>query len=91
MVTGSSLVRSESKIAEINETYHNIKGLDMETHGFYYAARNTFDDYQPYFVSIKSVSDFGDNTKHKLTTDERRKYALFTSSNALVKIIQTEI
>lgn len=91
MVTGSSLVRSESKIAEINESYHNIKGLDMETHGFYYTARNTFDEYQPYFVSIKSVSDFGDNTKHKLTTDQRRKYALYTSSHALVKIIQTEI
>lgn len=91
IVTGSSLVRSESKIEEINESYHNIKGLDMETHGFYYTACNTFDEYQPYFVSIKSVSDFGDNTKHKLTTDQRREYALYTSSLALVKIIQTEI
>lgn len=91
MVTGSSLMRSESKIADINESYLNVLGLDMETYGFYFTSCNTFDNKQPYFVSIKSVSDFGDNTNHKLSAMQRKKYALHTSSQALLKFIETEI
>ena len=91
MVTGSSLMRSETKIAEINESYHNVKGLDMETNGFYFTSCNTFDDKQPYFVSIKSVSDFGDNTKYKLTAEQRKKYALHTCSQTLLRFMETEL
>lgn len=91
MVTGSSLVRSETKIAEINDSYHNVKGLDMETCGFYYSCCNTFNDKQQYFVSIKSVSDFGDNTTHKLNQQQRKKYALYTSSQALTRFIKMEL
>lgn len=91
MVTGSSLMRSESKINDINSSYHNVKGLDMETHGFYFANSNTYSDRQPLFVSIKSVSDFGDNTKHKISAEKRKEYALYTSSQALIKFIETEI
>jgi nucleoside phosphorylase len=91
MVTGSSLVRSETKIAEINDSYHNVKGLDMETSGFYFSCCNTFSEKQPYFVSIKSVSDFGDNITHKLSTQQRKKYALFTSSQAIIRFIKEEL
>lgn len=91
MVTGSSLMRSDTKIQEINSAYHNVKGLDMETHGFYYAASNTFNDRKPLFVSIKSVSDFGDNTNHKVSSAKRKAYALHTSSQTLIKFIETEI
>jgi len=38
LVTGNSLVRSQLKVDEINQSYLNVIGLDMETHGFYYAA-----------------------------------------------------
>ncbi len=88
VVTGSSLVRSSTKMQEINEAYHNIKGLDMETHGFYYASTKTPNNFTPIFASIKSVSDFGDNTKHDINTATRREYALHTSSMALIKFIQ---
>jgi nucleoside phosphorylase len=91
MVTGSSLIRSESKINEINESYLNVLGLDMETHGFYFTSCNTFDNKQPYFVSIKSVSDFGDNTNHKLNANQRKEYALYSSSQAFLKFIETEL
>ena len=91
MVSGSSLIRSDSKISDINSSYHNVKGLDMETHGFYYAASNTFNDRKPLFVSIKSVSDFGDNTKHKISSAKRKDYALHTSTQTLIKFIETEI
>jgi nucleoside phosphorylase len=81
MVTGSTLMRSDTKMKEINDSYHGVKGMDMETHGFYYAAAHTQKDKTPLYVSIKGVSDFGDNTSHKLKTDDRANLAL----NASVK------
>lgn len=83
LVTGSTLVRSSKIIEEINSTYLGVKGLDMETYGLYYASTQVFKDYAPNFVSIKSVSDFGDDTSHKLSAKDRKEYALYTSSNAL--------
>ena len=87
MVTGSSIVRSQSKVDELVQDYHNVVGLDMETSGFYYAAAHTFSS-APQFVSIKGVSDFGDNQDHKLSAADRKKYALYTSSRALVEFVE---
>lgn len=87
IVTGSSIIRSQSKIEELNKTYHNIIGLDMETHGLYYVASNTLKTGAPYFVSIKSVSDFGDSSQHSLSLNERRDYALYTSSETFKKFV----
>jgi len=83
LVTGSTLIRSNKVIDEINSTYLGVKGLDMETYGVYYASTQVFKDYAPNFVSIKSVSDFGDDSTYKLTAKERKDYALYTSSSAL--------
>ncbi|MDP2362805.1 MAG: hypothetical protein Q8M94_03440 [Ignavibacteria bacterium] len=91
MVSGSSLVRSDSKIEEINQSYHGVVGLDMETYGFYFTAFNVLKDKAPYFVSIKSVSDYGDNSNHQLTAEERKNYALYTSSSALISFIKNHI
>lgn len=83
LVTGSTLVRSNKIIDDINSTYLGVKGLDMETYGVYYASTQVFKDYAPNFVSIKAVSDFGDDSNHKLSAKERKEYALHTSSTAL--------
>lgn len=83
LVTGSSLIRSSQAMEEINSTYPGVKGLDMETYGLYYASTQVFKDYAPNFVSIKSVSDFGDEKNQELSATERKKYALHTSSEAL--------
>lgn len=83
LVTGSTLVRSNKVIDEINSTYLGVKGLDMETYGVYYASTQVFKDYAPNFVSVKAVSDFGDDSTHKLTAKERKDYALYTSASAL--------
>lgn len=91
MVTGSSLLRSDQKILEINNDYHGVIGLDMETYGFYYAISSIDKSKMPYFASIKSVSDFGDNSKHTLSSDERKKYALYTSSMTLKQFIKNYI
>ncbi|RMA67683.1 5'-methylthioadenosine/S-adenosylhomocysteine nucleosidase family protein [Ulvibacter antarcticus] len=87
MVSGSSLLRSDSKIKEINEDYHGIKGMDMETNGFYFTSSHSLKDSKPKFVSIKSVSDFGDSTNHKLSGEKRKSYALHTSSTTLLEFI----
>ncbi|MGJ8666618.1 MAG: hypothetical protein ACSHW7_09650 [Patiriisocius sp.] len=87
MVSGSSLLRSDIKIKEINEDYHGIKGMDMETNGFYFTSAHSLKDSKPKFVSIKSVSDFGDSTNHKLSGEERKNYALYTSSKILFEFI----
>lgn len=91
MVTGNSLLRSHTKIEELNQSYHGVKGFDMETSGFYYAVTNVPKDNTPYFASIKSVSDFGDNTKHDLKSNERKEYALYTCTNTLLKFINEYI
>ena len=72
---------------EINGTYVGVKGLEMETYGLYYCVTRVFKDYAPNFLSIKSVSYFGDNNNHKLGTKDRRKYSLYTSSNVLRRFI----
>jgi nucleoside phosphorylase len=87
LVTGSSLLRSSAIMKEINDVYIGVKGLDMETYGLYYSATQVFKDYAPNFLSVKSVNDYGDNTEHKLETNERRNYSLYTSSNTLKRFI----
>lgn len=62
--------------------------MDMETQGFYFSASNSFKNLLPKYVSIKSVSDYGDSTKHKLSGEERKKYALFTSSVTAIEFIK---
>ena len=71
LVSGSSLLRSDKKIKEINEDYHGIKGMDMETNGFYFTLSHSRKELQPKFVSIKSVSDFGDSTTHKASGEKK--------------------
>ncbi len=88
MVTGSSLSRSAELMKEINSTYHGVKGMDMETQGFYFSASNSFKNQTPKYVSIKSVSDYGDSTNHKLSGEERKNYALFTSSVTAIEFIK---
>lgn len=90
MVTGSSLMRSDEKIKEINESYHNVKGLDMETNGFYFTSSHAANTI-PKFVSIKGVSDFGDSTNHKTKSEDRKQYALSNSIRATIMFINEEI
>lgn len=88
IVTGSSLIRSQEKMNEINQSYHGVIGLDMETYGIYYTCTHSLINNQPMFVSIKAVSDFGDDTNHKLSASKRKDYALYTSSNFVKYFIE---
>jgi len=88
MVTGSSLVRSDEIMKEINDSYHGVKGMDMETHGFYFASSNSNKENIPLYVSMKAVSDFGDKTNHKLSSEQRSEIALKVSANSAINFIR---
>jgi len=84
VVTGSSLSRSKENMDEINESYHGVKAMDMETYGMYFAASNSNRDKAPLFVSMKAVSDFGDETSHKVSAEKRAKLALAVSTKSII-------
>jgi len=83
LISGDALVRSKTWFNQVTSENHEAIGLDMETFGVYYAAQNTIQKNKPLFVSIKSVSDFGENGNdfpekikdHKI----RVQYAIDTS------------
>jgi nucleoside phosphorylase len=87
LISGNALIRSEEWFQKmINENTGTI-GLDMETHGFYYAAQNTVFKNKPLFISLKSVSDYGserhDYNKAIKSHIIRINYATYTSANFL--------
>jgi nucleoside phosphorylase len=92
MVSGGSLIRSKERIKQLVRDYHNIKGIDMETYGVYKAVYSFNYDNTPDFISIKSVSDFGDNDTHKEITDsdKRKELALFTATTTLKQFIKSQ-
>ncbi len=72
---------------EINESYHGVKAMDMETYGMYFAASNSNRDKLPLFVSMKAVSDFGDETSFKVSREKRAKLALSVSTNSIIEFL----
>ena len=88
LVTGSTLIRSDEKMKEINDSYHGIKGLDMESHGVYFASSNSNKEKNPLYFSMKAVSDYGDNRNHKLSSKKRTELALRISSKSVMAYIQ---
>jgi nucleoside phosphorylase len=91
IVSGSALLRAAERFNEILSQNPGTIGLDMETHGFYYACENTVTQNQPMFASVKSISDYGeqganydDLIKSPLT---RQDYACYTSANFIYEFI----
>ena len=82
MITGDSLMRAEVLFDKLIEENAGSVGLDMETYGVYYAGVHTVFEKQPLFISIKSVSDFGNKGK-EITKEQRQvktPYATYTSA-----------
>jgi nucleoside phosphorylase len=88
VVTGSTLMRSDEKMKEINDSYHGVKAMDMETHGVYFASSNSNKDKNPLFVSMKSVSDYGDNSYHIIDSETRTNLALQISAKSVISYIR---
>lgn len=92
IISGSALMRAPKRFQKVIESNKGAVGLDMETHGFYYACKNTkTKELSPIFASIKSISDFGEN-KPKYTEETklpmvRQEFACSTSSLFLYEFL----
>lgn len=82
VASGAAVISDEATINRIKEQQRKIIGIEMETYGVYNASHYSINP-KPLFFSLKSVSDFADNTK----SDDYRDYAAFTCSKMLLKLI----
>lgn len=95
LISGDALVRSATWFERVTRDNHEAIGLDMETFGMYYSAENTLKENKPLFVSIKSVSDFGEDSStlpeeirdHKM----RVEYAIDTSVNFFLNYAENNL
>lgn len=81
--SGAGVVENKKVIEEIKGHSRKLIGIDMETYGVFYAAKNCSKPRPLATFSIKSISDFGDPEKD----NKFQPYASFTSANFLYHII----
>ncbi|MDO8316005.1 MAG: hypothetical protein Q7T12_00585 [Flavobacterium sp.] len=95
LISGDALVRSATWFQRVTRDNHEAIGLDMETFGVYYSAENTLKENKPLFVSIKSVSDFGENSNilPEAIRDQkiRVEYAIDTSINFFLNYAENNL
>jgi nucleoside phosphorylase len=77
--SGAGVIESKQIIDGIKGHSRKLIGIDMETYGVFYAAKNCSKPKPLGVFSIKSISDFGDSDKN----DNYQPYAAFTSANFL--------
>ncbi|WP_076418239.1 response regulator [Colwellia sp. UCD-KL20] len=82
MASGSSVLQSSEMVENIVRQHKNLIGLEMESYAIYTAAA-LCEDPRPLCVSIKSVCDFGDETK----ADGYHHYAAYTSARVFEMFI----
>lgn len=77
MATGAAVIKNEAFVDKYIATSHRkYLGIDMETYGLYYAAKN-FVDRKVKYLSIKSVSDGADLNK----SNEFQEYCAKLAAN----------
>lgn len=77
--SGAGVIENKQVIEEIKGHSRKLIGIDMETYGVFYSAKNCSKP-RPFGVfALKSISDYGDTDKN----DDFQSYAAFTSANFL--------
>ena len=75
--SGAGVIASKRFIDErLKKNARKLIGIDMEAYGVYYACYYGINPKPKFFLSIKSLSDKGDNLKN----DKFQKYASYTSA-----------
>ena len=74
--SGAGVVENKKVLEEIKGHSRKLIGIDMETYGVFYTAKNCSKPKPNAAFSIKSISDFGDPDKD----DKYQSYAAYTSS-----------
>jgi len=76
VASGAAVIQNQGYVDDYIKRYNRkLLGIDMETYGVYYAAKNAKKP-RPTVISIKSVCDFADARKN----DDYQGYAAFTSA-----------
>ena len=86
IASGSYVIASESILLDIKNRHRKLLGVEMEAYGLYFSAENTLNQYTK-AVMIKSVSDYGDNSKN----DDYQDYAAYTSAQFIYYFICEEL
>ena len=82
VASGSAVLAHSAIVDGIKNQHRKLKGIEMETYGFMYAAANCVKP-RPVALSIKSACDYADSEKN----DKYKKYAAHTSSEFLFHLI----
>lgn len=85
--SGAGVVENKKVIEEIKGHSRKLIGIDMETYGVFYTAKNCSKPKPIAVFSIKSISDFGDPDKD----DKFQPYAAYTSANFLYHFIKDKL
>lgn len=81
--SGSAVVGSKEIVDRIRSLSDDIKAIDMESYGFYHAAKNTR-AAKPRFVCVKSVADWSDGTKE----DSLHEACCWISSKVVLTLLE---
>jgi len=74
--TGAGVIQNKKIIDEIKGHSRKLIGIDMESYGVFYTAKNCSKPRPTSVMSFKSLSDFGDIDKN----DDYQRYAAYTSA-----------
>lgn len=83
MASGASVLQASSLVDEVRGLHKNLIGIEMESYAVFTACEYATEP-RPDCISVKSVCDFGDETK----SDSFHKYAAYTSASFLAEIIK---
>jgi nucleoside phosphorylase len=81
--SGSAVVANDFIISHIRNLNDALRGVDMESYGFYYACSQT-KVIRPHFACLKSVADFCDGQKG----DKFHSVCGFISASASLRLLQ---
>ncbi len=81
LASGAGVIQNKKIIDEIKGHSRKLIGIDMETYGVFYTAKNCSKPRPLTVSSFKSLSDYGDQDKN----DDYQKFAAYTSANYLYK------
>jgi len=81
MASGASVLQAAEVVADVRGLHKNLVGIEMESYAIFTAAELAAEP-RPKCVSLKSVCDFGDESKGEAD----RAYAAFTSASFLYQL-----
>jgi nucleoside phosphorylase len=86
--SGASVIASSQDVDEIAKQHPKLIGFDMETYAVFRAVESF--KTKPKVISMKSVSDFGDDEKGNLLKEQHQAHAAYTSAKFFIDFIKLE-